>query len=103
MICLICLFSTIMSIQFVLAKRTRTHWFAWEEEGLQIKSFVSNFHINVSKPFLIIIFFFNRDFQKKRDVIKTLKQKALEKNPDEFYFIMTRTQMKVTTKNISTT
>ena len=38
---------------------------------------------------------FLMDFQKKRDVIKGLKQKVLEKNPDEFYFNMTRTQMKV--------
>ncbi|CAF0709442.1 unnamed protein product [Brachionus calyciflorus] len=34
------------------------------------------------------------DYQKKRDVIVNLKRKALEKNPDEFYFNMTRTEMK---------
>ena len=36
-----------------------------------------------------------RDFQKKRDVILNLKRKVLERNPDEFYFNMTKTQMKV--------
>jgi hypothetical protein len=48
--------------------------------------------------FLIISFFFQQtksDFQKKRDVIKDLKRKALERNPDEFYFNMAKTQFKV--------
>lgn len=43
----------------------------------------------------LINFFSYSDFQKKRDVIKDLKRKALEKNPDEFYFNMAKTQFKV--------
>lgn len=36
-----------------------------------------------------------RDFQAKRDLLINLKRKILEKNPDEFYFNMTKTQIKV--------
>lgn len=36
-----------------------------------------------------------RDYQKKHETLKHLKRKAQEKNPDEFYFNMTRTEMKV--------
>ncbi len=35
-----------------------------------------------------------RDFQKKRETVIDLKRKALERNPDEFYFNMTKTQFK---------
>ena len=37
----------------------------------------------------------NRDFQAKRDLLINLKRKILEKNPDEFYFNMAKTQIKV--------
>ena len=34
------------------------------------------------------------DYQKKRNLIVDLKRKAQERNPDEFYFNMTKTQLK---------
>ena len=37
----------------------------------------------------------NSDFQAKRDLLINLKRKILEKNPDEFYFNMAKTQIKV--------
>ncbi|XP_039367755.1 probable U3 small nucleolar RNA-associated protein 11 [Mauremys reevesii] len=33
------------------------------------------------------------DYHKKQNVLKALRKKALEKNPDEFYFKMTRVQL----------
>jgi hypothetical protein len=36
-----------------------------------------------------------RDFHKKRDAIRKLKEKAAFRNPDEFYFAMEKTQRKV--------
>lgn len=33
-----------------------------------------------------------RDFQRKQNTIKRLKRKALNRNPDEFYFNMVKTQ-----------
>ena len=36
-----------------------------------------------------------RDYHKKQDRIKRLKQKAEEKNKDEFYFSMTREKTEV--------
>jgi U3 small nucleolar RNA-associated protein 11 len=44
----------------------------------------------------------SRDFQKKRETIVDLKRKALERNPDEFYFNMTKTQFKVWYENLIT-
>ncbi len=34
------------------------------------------------------------DFQQKRDLLINLKKKILDKNPDEFYFNMAKTEMK---------
>ena len=39
--------------------------------------------------------FFYSDFQKKKNSIKALKRKALDRNPDEFYFNMVKTQKMV--------
>ena len=36
-----------------------------------------------------------RQFHKKERTLKALKRKALDKNPDEFYFKMVRTRLKV--------
>lgn len=36
-----------------------------------------------------------RDHQKKRDALKLLERKALDRNPDEFYFNMVKTVRKV--------
>jgi hypothetical protein len=38
-----------------------------------------------------------RDYHSKQDRLTRLKQKAAEKNKDEFYFSMTREKTKVTT------
>lgn len=38
---------------------------------------------------------FYRDYQRKQKTIKTLKRKALDKNPDEFYFKMVKTRLEV--------
>lgn len=35
------------------------------------------------------------DFHRKQNAIKSLKRKALDKNPDEFYFKMVKTKMEV--------
>ena len=37
----------------------------------------------------------DRQFHKKERTLKVLKRKALDKNPDEFYFKMVRTCLKV--------
>ena len=34
-----------------------------------------------------------KDYHRKEDAIKALKEKALFKNPDEFYFNMSNTKM----------
>ena len=39
--------------------------------------------------------YYCRDFQKKKDSLKLLKRKALDRNPDEFYFNMVKTVKKV--------
>ena len=36
--------------------------------------------------------FFFRDYQRKQNTLKVLKRKALDRNPDEFYFNMVKTQ-----------
>ena len=36
-----------------------------------------------------------RDYHRKRDKLKALKRKALDKNPDEFYFSMVNTRLEV--------
>lgn len=36
-----------------------------------------------------------RDYHKKQNALRALQKKALDKNPDEFYFKMIRTQLKV--------
>ena len=36
-----------------------------------------------------------KDYHRKEDAIKALKEKASFKNPDEFYFKMTHTKMEV--------
>jgi hypothetical protein len=41
-----------------------------------------------------------RDFQKKRDLVKNVKRKIQERNPDEFYFNMVNTEIKVNFKSI---
>ena len=35
----------------------------------------------------------SKDYKKKKEIIKTLKTKASERNPDEFYFKMHNTQV----------
>eukprot|EP00061_Rhincodon_typus_P017763 g46610.t1 len=34
-----------------------------------------------------------RDYHRKQNTLKALRQKALDKNPDEFYFRMTSTKL----------
>lgn len=35
------------------------------------------------------------DYRKKQNALRALQKKALDKNPDEFYFKMIRTQLRV--------
>ena len=35
------------------------------------------------------------DFQRKKKTLKALKRKALDRNPDEFYFNMVNTRLEV--------
>lgn len=39
---------------------------------------------------------FNSDYHKKQNTIAALRKKAMEKNPDEFYFNMINSQLQVT-------
>ena len=50
----------------------------------------------VWENFITVIVFVCRDHQKKQSTLTALKRKALDKNPDEFYFKMVRTGLKVT-------
>lgn len=40
-------------------------------------------------------YFLNRDYQQKRDALQIVKRKIQERNPDEFYFNMVNTEIKV--------
>lgn len=40
----------------------------------------------------MIIFLYCRNYQRKQNTLKSLKRKALDRNPDEFYFKMVKTQ-----------
>ena len=86
-----------------IGKRAWTSRLPREEEGLQAPCSVSTIPDifcfvytckRASCWFCVLCVDLRRDFQKKRDVIKDLKRKVLERNPDEFYFNMTRTHMK---------
>ena len=35
------------------------------------------------------------DYRKKQEYLRALRKKALEKNPDEFYYKMTRVKLQV--------
>lgn len=50
-------------------------------------------HTNAGVVEYIVLFF--SDYHKKQNVLKALRKKALERNPDEFYFKMTRMQLQV--------
>jgi len=41
-----------------------------------------------------------RNYQRKQNTLKSLKRKALDRNPDEFYFNMVNTQKMVIMLNI---
>lgn len=44
---------------------------------------------------LLAFAFFSRDYHKKQNALRALQKKALDKNPDEFYFKMINTRLKV--------
>jgi len=41
------------------------------------------------------LFFFPSDYHKKQNALRALQKKALDKNPDEFYFKMIRAELQV--------
>jgi hypothetical protein len=44
---------------------------------------------------MMFLFYFIRDHQRKQNTLKALTQKALARNPDEFYFNMVKTKKRV--------
>lgn len=42
------------------------------------------------------------DYHRKQDVLRALRKKALDKNPDEFYFKMTRVKLEVGARSAPT-
>lgn len=54
----------------------------------------SNYTFKFALYFVITYFniYFYSDYHRKQNTIKALKRKALDKNPDEFYFNMVKTQ-----------
>ena len=80
-------------VEFLCAKnRIREFWLVWWVETLT--GMLYDGCVNVPSSWM-----FFRDHQRKRNTLKALKRKALDKNPDEFYFKMVNTRMEVSTKN----
>lgn len=46
---------------------------------------------------MIVGFLHPSDYHKKQNALRALQKKALDKNPDEFYFKMIRAEVKVRT------
>lgn len=44
---------------------------------------------------MIVGFILLSDYHKKQNALRALQKKALDKNPDEFYFKMIRAEVKV--------
>lgn len=48
-----------------------------------------------AEQLLVFFSFFPSDYRKKQNALRALQKKALDKNPDEFYFKMIRTELRV--------
>lgn len=44
---------------------------------------------------MFVSLFVHSDYHKKQNTLNALRKKAMDKNPDEFYFKMINTQLKV--------
>lgn len=91
---------------FVSAGFQEKFGFVGEEEGLQTPSRVSFdiqsafffffFYKNyIKKHSILPILVFPSDYHKKQNTLAALRKKALDKNPDEFYFNMISSQLQV--------
>uniref|UniRef100_A0A8D2N1D6 U3 small nucleolar RNA-associated protein 11 n=1 Tax=Zonotrichia albicollis TaxID=44394 RepID=A0A8D2N1D6_ZONAL len=47
-----------------------------------------------AEQLVIVVFFLPSDYHKKQNALRALQKKALDKNPDEFYFKMIRSEVK---------
>lgn len=88
---------------FVVAGFQEKFGFVGEEEGLQtpsrvrfdIQSAFFKYKNYIKKHLILPILVFPSDYHKKQNTLAALRKKALDKNPDEFYFNMISSQLQV--------